>query len=260
MASRVQSAPSTDAERGFTLIELLVVISIIGLLISIVVPSMAQGRAASKMALCLSNQRQLGLAIQAYAMNNDGAIPRGPNAPLPHDPNIFWDSLGSNQVWIETLNQPNGLGSLLQNDLAQPGVLFCPGDDTTRRDDNILPLEQRTNVDIHTSFLYRQRDQTTRDRFDDLGRNELGLPARALLFDLNVEDRRTKKTCHRGNRVGIVYLDGHAQSIINHNKLMTITALDLTGFPYAMEQPINQLLIRADHAEHGDINQAPLLP
>ncbi len=126
MASRVQSAPSTDAERGFTLIELLVVISIIGLLISIVVPSMAQGRAASKMALCLSNQRQLGLAIQAYAMNNDGAIPRGPNAPLPHDPNIFWDSLGSNQVWIETLNQPNGLGSLLQNDLAQPGVLFCP--------------------------------------------------------------------------------------------------------------------------------------
>jgi len=54
---------------AFTLIELLVVIAIIGVLVSIILPSLAGARRAARSTVCLSNLRQIGAALVAY--NND---------------------------------------------------------------------------------------------------------------------------------------------------------------------------------------------
>ena len=70
------SQPETR-RRAFTLIELLVVISIIVLLISLLLPTLAQARAAANVTLCLGNQRQLSLAMMSYAMDHDGSVPPG---------------------------------------------------------------------------------------------------------------------------------------------------------------------------------------
>ncbi|MEM6391399.1 MAG: DUF1559 domain-containing protein [Planctomycetota bacterium] len=51
---------------GFTLIELLVVISIIALLIAILLPALQSARDAARSASCLSNNRQLGIAMNLY--------------------------------------------------------------------------------------------------------------------------------------------------------------------------------------------------
>ncbi len=61
---------------GFTLIELLVVIAIIGILAAMVFPVFARARESARKAVCLSNVKNLALAVQMYlADNNDTLFP-----------------------------------------------------------------------------------------------------------------------------------------------------------------------------------------
>ncbi len=60
---------------GFTLIELLVVISIIAILIALLLPALAAAKRAAEGTVCLSNLRQIGLAVQFYNSDFNGFMP-----------------------------------------------------------------------------------------------------------------------------------------------------------------------------------------
>ena len=62
---------------GFTLIELLVVISIIALLIAILIPVLRTAKERAQRAVCLSNLKQLTLAWNLYAYDNDENLVNG---------------------------------------------------------------------------------------------------------------------------------------------------------------------------------------
>jgi prepilin-type N-terminal cleavage/methylation domain-containing protein/prepilin-type processing-associated H-X9-DG protein len=70
--------------RGFTLIELLVVVTIIGLLLAIMVPTMKVARAQSREVSCRSNMHQLHVALDVYANEQGGWFPLTPIEGNPH--------------------------------------------------------------------------------------------------------------------------------------------------------------------------------
>ncbi|MDB5290726.1 MAG: epsG 2 [Phycisphaerales bacterium] len=124
-------ARRTSRGWGFTLVELLVVIGIIALLISILLPVLSRAREQAKRVQCLSNMRQLGMAVLMYANEHHDLMPAGAEGP----PQIRWDWV----YWDPTSSPFNDLsegpvapymsitrGSNNKTNPAQ--ILFCPSD------------------------------------------------------------------------------------------------------------------------------------
>src|SRR5215470_7476495 len=70
------SRPNRASSKGFTLIELLVVIAIIAILAAILFPVFAQAREKARAISCLSNERQVGLALMLYIQDYDETYPQ----------------------------------------------------------------------------------------------------------------------------------------------------------------------------------------
>ena len=77
MNFRLKSLPRRHgpARGGFTLIELLVVISIIATLVSLVAPAVQSARETARRAQCLSNMRQVAMAMTNFTSSNAGQLP-----------------------------------------------------------------------------------------------------------------------------------------------------------------------------------------
>ncbi len=117
--------------RGFTLVELLVVIGIIAVLISVLMPALRKARMAAQRVQCMSNLRQVGLAVQLYMTSNKEFFPpifrpafNGPNGDAGA---VHFNWTG----WVPHLTQGKYLQTSWSAYLLRGTPLFCPTDDIT---------------------------------------------------------------------------------------------------------------------------------
>ncbi|MCC6424352.1 MAG: prepilin-type N-terminal cleavage/methylation domain-containing protein [Phycisphaerales bacterium] len=78
MNQTMRSDSTTRHSAAFTLVELLVVIGIIAILIAILLPSLQAARQQALNTACLSQVRQIGMAMMMYANDNKGTFPTPP--------------------------------------------------------------------------------------------------------------------------------------------------------------------------------------
>ncbi len=71
----MQRSTLTTGRKGFTLIELLVVIAIIAILAAILFPVFSKARAKAQQTACLSNIKQVDLALLMYVSDWDSTFP-----------------------------------------------------------------------------------------------------------------------------------------------------------------------------------------
>ena len=128
MRMKTEQVRANGKCRGFTLIELLVVIAVIALLIGILLPALGKARDTARTLKCSVNQRQITLALLAYANDYKQQFPPRIEARdlQNNKQNNFWYDENRIGRYLPITDRSNLGSTNLKNSTVGGGVMACP--------------------------------------------------------------------------------------------------------------------------------------
>jgi prepilin-type N-terminal cleavage/methylation domain-containing protein/prepilin-type processing-associated H-X9-DG protein len=142
---KTETSSRCREDLAFTLIELLVVIAIIAILAAILLPALAKARAKAVQTLCLSNLKQLNLAMVLYTADHAEKTPARDSVP---GKDIWW--------WYKELDK--AYAGIKRPASTNDRVFQCPKDrGWAPRPQYLIPHHQNSLLD-YGSYVFNGCD------------------------------------------------------------------------------------------------------
>jgi prepilin-type processing-associated H-X9-DG protein/prepilin-type N-terminal cleavage/methylation domain-containing protein len=223
--------PRTRRPCGFTLVELLVVTGIIALLIAVMMPGLAAARRHAQTIQCAANLRTIGQAMQQYANEFKGRVPRDYWYDLEYvQGHILWAEafgkyVGHPMPDVRDLS-PNR-DRILGPEFAQVGVYQCPAFPNERQPLDYVtnawwagmvgvsgPLINITRMPGSGRIVYITEANSGKNLpVDSFGIHDVFDPGHLPMVGTTPQgSSRVLNDMRHGGRINLLYLDGHVET------------------------------------------------
>jgi prepilin-type processing-associated H-X9-DG protein len=197
----------TANKGGFTFLEVLFMVGLTALLFVIIMPVFSAAKMKGKKTECLSNMRQIGMALQIYSEDNDGMFP--PWLNRSHDEH------GKESEW----DDPESLMEAITMKARDDAILICQSDLYAGRDIDVFGINHK-----YSSYYYNLKPSGSEyarlkpDGLFDGCRIVKQAADYPIIRDANIGskekvDGRPAKGCQHFEGVNVVFLDWHADWI-----------------------------------------------
>lgn len=234
---------------AFSILDVLVTMTVIGVLIGLLLPSLSMVQETARRVVCQSNVRQIGLGLVLYADDHQGRLPpsvfmqlAGPGRADPEPQHML--TLRLDPARAESATSWDGMGILFDGDyLRAPRVFFCPSHTGENRYSTLANVWADPSQELLANYHFRGAGPTGGGNPGDV---------RGLTFDLYRIDPAQSSLLADGMRI---------KSDYNHKVGVNFFRADLTVHWYS--DPTGSLdshmARNKDEAQPEDVNDAWVL-
>lgn len=208
--------------RQFTLVELLVVIAVIGILMTMLVPSLRKARVSGMAAVTVSNLSQIHKAIMSYAVQNNNFLFLTDDNPIG---NRIQNGLDGGDWPRFTFEQMQGrpfpvqsgpAAAEMENSAAYKGVMYCPVKRSLFEEDR-QGFQGRSDYSMNRFFKVKNRNIASgvivgeKEPFITPGNGDTNAAAR-LHRGTYTTDRQHPSFVYLNRRSQALYIGGSVRS------------------------------------------------